>query len=71
MNHARPPRGSEAHTSAVDRLAAAREERSRLQKAADDARGRPSEEAAQDEAQAATDRVSGRETWLTWVERGF
>ena len=35
MNHPRPRRGSDAHTSAVDGLAAAREEQSRLQKAAE------------------------------------
>jgi hypothetical protein len=71
MNHARPLRGSEAHSSAVDRLDDARDEQSRLQQAADQARGTPSEDAADDNAQAASDRVSARETWLTWVERGF
>jgi len=64
-------RGSEAHTNAVERLDAARDEQARLQHAADDARGTPSEDTADDDAHAAADHVAAREAWLTWVERGF
>jgi hypothetical protein len=71
MTLGRPPRGGDAHTSAVERLEAARDQQSRLRQAADDARGTSGEETADDELKEAGDRAEARETWLAWVERGF
>jgi hypothetical protein len=71
MSLGRPPRGSEAHASAVTRLDAATEEQARLRDAAEDARGTDSEGPAADRAREAGDTVAAREAWLVWLERGF
>ena len=71
MSLARPPRGGRIHESAVERLDAAQDEQTRLRQAADDARGTPEEQAADEDVREAEHRVTGREAWLTWIERGF
>jgi len=71
MSLERPAPGGQAHESAVKRLDAARDARSRLRHAADDARGTPGEDAAADDLREAGDRVAASESWLTWLERGF
>jgi hypothetical protein len=71
MDLGRPPRGGEVHASAVERLESARSEQSRLRDAADDARGTPAEDAADDQLHAAEERSAAREAWLVWLERGF
>ena len=71
MSLGRPARGGDAHASAVERLEAALDEQSRLRQAAEDARGTPGEDAAAGDLHHAGDRVAARESWLTWLERGF
>jgi hypothetical protein len=62
--------GSDAHESAVVRLASARDERARLCAAAEAARGTSNEARASLEHERATVDESARAAWLRWVELG-
>ncbi len=66
-----PREGTEAHTSALRRLDAARVEqrdRSEAHEAARDSAGEP---AAADELSEANEQVAAREAWVGWIERGY
>jgi hypothetical protein len=63
--------GDAAHTSAVRRLDQALDDCRRLVEEHDAVRETPAEVAALDRLDAGRAQVSARETWLTWVERGF
>jgi hypothetical protein len=71
MSLARPPRDGRVHESAVERLDEAMDEQTRRRDAAQDARGTADQQAADADLREAEHRVTGREAWLAWIERGF
>ena len=66
-----PRNGGEAHTDAVERLDAARDDQHRMREADDAARGTDRELAADVELSAANERVAASEAWLHYIERGY
>jgi hypothetical protein len=59
-----PRTGAEAHTDAIQRLDAARDDQERLRQADDAAKGSELELAADVELSAANERVAASEAWL-------
>jgi hypothetical protein len=63
--------GDPVHSSALDRLDAARAEQQVRAAAAQEASGTSSEDATANELGAANAEVSAREAWVGWIERGI
>ena len=63
--------GGDAHTRALERLHAARDQQALLRHAAKTARGTSAEHSADDRLHEADNRVAAGEAWLTWLERGY
>jgi hypothetical protein len=63
--------GTDAQTSALGRLDAARAEQRNRIEARDAARGTPREHATADDLAGANEQVAAREAWVRWVERGY
>jgi hypothetical protein len=66
-----PRTGAEAHTDAIERLDAARDDQERLRQADDAAQGTERELAADVDLSAANERVAASEAWLHYIERGY
>jgi hypothetical protein len=66
-----PRTGGAAHTDAIQRLDAARDDQERLRQADDAAQGSEGELTADVELSAAKERVAASEAWLSYIERGY
>jgi hypothetical protein len=64
-------KGSEAHRSALSRLADARNKQRRTSESHDQARQTSGEPAAATELSAANEQLAAREAWVLWIERGY
>jgi hypothetical protein len=66
-----PREGDDAHTDALERLDAARNDVSTLTATLETSRGTPEEDRAADALGTATERFAAREAWVKWIERGY
>jgi hypothetical protein len=66
-----PRTAGEAHADAIERLDMARDDQKSLRQDNDDAQGSAQELSAGVELSAANERVSAREAWLSYIERGY